>query len=133
MSNMTITAYQASSTTVVAFTVTGEHGTQGFGNLTLSKAAIPYGTTPVIYIDGVRAANQGYTEDTNNYYVWYITSFSTHEISIEFTSTPNTTNQPTPMPPTQDNTLFIAAIIVVIAVLAGAVLLYKYKLKKTFF
>jgi hypothetical protein len=131
MSNMTITANQASSTTVVAFTVTGEHGTQGFGNLTISKSAIPYGTTPVIYIDGIRAANQGYTEDANNYYVWYTTSFSTHEISIEFSSTANATNQPTPMP--QDNTLLIAAVIALVVILAGAVLLYKYKLKKTFF
>lgn len=127
---MTITTNQANGTTIVAFTVTGEHGTQGIGNLTISKSAIPYGTIPVIYIDGAPAANQGYTEDANNYYIWYTTNFSTHTISIEFTSVANPTLAPTPAP---DNTLLIAGIAAVIAVLVAAVLLYKYKLKKTFF
>ncbi|HLN88676.1 MAG TPA: hypothetical protein VK253_01275, partial [Candidatus Binatia bacterium] len=30
--------------------------------------------------------NQGYTEDTKNYFVWYTTHFSTHEVSIVFLS-----------------------------------------------
>lgn len=56
----------------------------GFSNVTLPKNEIPYGTTPTIYIDNERAENQGYAQDTNNYYVWYTTHFSTHEVSIVF-------------------------------------------------
>lgn len=88
MSNMTITPYAENRTTVVAFTVTGESDTAGFVNITLSKSAIPYGTIPIVYIDGVKAANQGYTEDSENYYVWFTTHFSTHQVAIQFQSQP---------------------------------------------
>jgi hypothetical protein len=70
----------------VSFTVTGQSGTTGFGNITIPKSAVPYGTTPTINIDGQPASNQGYTQDSNNYYVWYTTHFSTHEVSIVFTA-----------------------------------------------
>ena len=114
MSNITITPYVNNSTTTVAFTVTGPSGTQGFGNITLPKEAIPYGTTPLVYIDGVLAENQSYVEDAANFYVSYSTHFSTHEISIVFTTavtssptptpTPNPTATPTPTPTTTQPT-----------------------------
>ncbi len=84
MSNVTITANQSALTTTVAFTVTGESGTVGFGNVTIPKSAVPYGTTPTIYIDGQPAQNQGYTQDADNYYVWYTTHFTSHDLSIVF-------------------------------------------------
>ena len=95
MSNVTIATNQSAITTV-SFTVTGESGTTGFSNVTIPKSAVTYGTTPAIYIDGLPASNQGYTQDANNYYVWYTTNFSTHEVSIVFTTTspsPNSTSQ----------------------------------------
>jgi hypothetical protein len=52
--------------------------------MTIPKSAVSQGTTPQIYIDNKLAANQGYTQDSNNYYVWYTTQFSTHQISIVF-------------------------------------------------
>jgi hypothetical protein len=85
-SNVTITPIQTDDITVVNFTVTGESGTEGFGNMTIAKSAIPYGTTPVVYIDGQPAANQGFTEDADNYYVWFTTHFSIHEVTIQFNS-----------------------------------------------
>ena len=84
ISNATITSDQQSKTTTLAFTVTGPNGTEGLGNMTIPKSAIPYGTTPVIYIDGQLAPNQGYTQDSNNFYVWYTTEFSTHQMKIQF-------------------------------------------------
>ena len=72
----------------------GPTGTQGFANITLPIAAIPYGTTPLVYIDGQPAADQGYTQDANNYYIWYTTHFSSHQIAVMFTVEP----QPTPTP-----------------------------------
>jgi hypothetical protein len=86
MSNLEITTNQTASTTILSFTVTGQSGSTGFGNVTIPKNTVPYGTTPTINIDGQIASNQGYTQDTNNYYVWYTIHFSTHQVSIVFTA-----------------------------------------------
>jgi hypothetical protein len=55
--------------------------------MTIPKEAIPYGTNPVVYIDGKQAPNQGFTQDADNVYVWYTTGFSTHQMKIQFTGT----------------------------------------------
>jgi hypothetical protein len=52
--------------------------------MTIPKTAILYGTTPVILIDGKQASSQEYTQDANNFYVWYPAHFSTHQITIRF-------------------------------------------------
>ena len=52
MSNVTISTNPSANTTTVSFTVTGESGTTGFGNITIPKSAVPYGTTPTVYING---------------------------------------------------------------------------------
>ncbi len=85
ISNVEISTNQSATSTTVSFAVTGEGGTIGFSNVTIPKSAVTYGTTPTIYIDGQPASNQGYTQDNNNYYVWYTTHFSIHQVSIVFT------------------------------------------------
>ena len=85
ISNVIITSSQPNATTTVSFTITGTTGATGFSNMTIPKPAIPYGTTPVVYIDGQPAPNQGYTQDANNFYVWYTTQFSTDQVVIQFT------------------------------------------------
>jgi hypothetical protein len=84
ISNATITSNQLNTTTVVSFIVTGPNATTGFGNMTIPKNAIAFGTTPIIYIDGQEATNMGYTQDSENFYVWYTTQFSTHQVAIQF-------------------------------------------------
>lgn len=86
MSNVTISTNQSAAITTVSFIVTGQSGNTGFSNITIPISIVSYGTTLIIYIDGQPASNQGYTQDGNNYYVWYITQFSAHEISIVFTA-----------------------------------------------
>ncbi len=86
ISNMILTANSSAATTTLSFTVTGQSGTTGFSNITIPKSAIPHGTEPQIYIDGQLANSQGYTQDTNNYYIWYTTQFSIHQIIIIFSS-----------------------------------------------
>jgi hypothetical protein len=86
ISNVTIATAKSTTTTTVSFTVTGETGTTSFGNITIPTSAVPYGTKPTIYIDGQPAQDQGFTQDSNNYYVWYSTHFSTQEVSIVFTA-----------------------------------------------
>ena len=120
MSNVTITPYQSNITTIVSFTVSGPSGTSGFGNMTLPKTSIPYGTNPVVYIDNNQVLNQGYTQDTDNYYIWYTTHFSTHEVTIQFTSTPSPTPTITPNPSTMSlDVPVIAAIILMGLVIFG--------------
>jgi putative cofactor-binding repeat protein len=85
MSNATITNDQMTAKTTITLTVTGQSGTTGFSNITIPKTSVTYGTTPKIYIDNQLASNQGFTQDSNNYYVWYTTNFSSHQISITFT------------------------------------------------
>ena len=87
MSNVTITTNQSASMVTISFTVMGERGTIGFCNITIPKSEIHNPTTPTVFIDGQLASNQGFTQDANNYYVWYTTHFSTHQISIVFAPT----------------------------------------------
>jgi hypothetical protein len=75
---------QSEGTTAITFSVSGPAGETGFANMTIPKNAIPYGTLPVVYIDGTQTSNQGYTQDSQNYYVWYTTAFSTHNIEVFF-------------------------------------------------
>ena len=85
ISNAAITTNQTTATTTVSFTITGPNGTVGLGNMTIPKTAIQLGISPVIYIDGQQASNQGYTQDSNNFYVWFTTQFSAHQMAIQFT------------------------------------------------
>jgi hypothetical protein len=85
-SNVTIATNQFATTTTVSFTLSGQSGTAGFGNVTSPKSAVPYGTTPTMYIDNLPAQDQGYSQDSFNYYAWVTTHFSTHEIAIVFTT-----------------------------------------------
>jgi hypothetical protein len=84
ISNAAITSSQSTKTTTVSFTVKEPSGTTGFGNMTIPKAAVSNGISPVVYIDSQQSSNQGYTEDANNFYVWYTTNSGTHQISIQF-------------------------------------------------
>jgi hypothetical protein len=52
--------------------------------MTIPKTAISDAKSLVVFIDGQQAANQGYTQDANNFYVWYTTQFSTHKVIIQF-------------------------------------------------
>lgn len=86
MYNVIIATNQSATTTVLSFSLTGQNGTFGFSNITIAKNSVPYGKTPAVYIDDQLAPNQGFSQDDNNYYVWYTTHFSTHQIQIVFTS-----------------------------------------------
>jgi uncharacterized repeat protein (TIGR02543 family) len=119
LSNGKITTALGTQTTKIAFTATGPSGTSGFTNMTIPKSSVTYGTRPVVYIDGEAATNQGYTQDYYNYYVWFTTHFSTHEVSIDFTSN-EIVPTPTQQPSTNDFALPAAFAVAIIAlVIAG--------------
>lgn len=84
MSNIHISTNQAASTTNLSFTLTGQSGNVGFSNITIPKNYVPYGNISTVYIDNQPAQNQSCTQDTSNYYVWYMTDFSSHNVSVVF-------------------------------------------------
>jgi hypothetical protein len=86
VTNATIITETSSQTIRVSFTVSGEDGDSGLVNLTIPKSAVDFGTSPVIYIDGKKAVGQGYSEDENNYYLSFVTHFSSHNVTIVFSS-----------------------------------------------
>jgi hypothetical protein len=117
LSNVTISTNQSNTSTTVSFTITGQSGTTGFCNLTIPKTAIPYGTTSVVYVDSQQSLNQSFTQDANNFYVWYTTQFSTHQVTIQFT-----------VPTTSSGTslgivAWILIIVVVIVLIVAAVVI----------
>jgi hypothetical protein len=119
ISNSTIIPYQSTATTTVSLIITGKNGTVGFVNMTIPKTAIPYGTSPVVYIDGQQAPNQGYTQDANNFYVWYTTQFNTNLVNWGILGGLQVTIQfavpPTPLPTSLG--LVLAVVIAVAAII----------------
>ena len=113
---------QSAATTTISFTLTGETGTTGFSNITIPKSTIPYGTTPVVYIDGQPAQDQGYTEDAQNYYVWFTAHFSTHQVEISFTGQP-----PQPLPAW----VFVVVAVAIVAAAIAVLLVARQKRKGT--
>ena len=83
----TFATNESAHKTIVNFSITGQTGNTGFANMTIPKSFVDNGVAPVVYVDNVAAQNQGCSQDESNYYVWFTTHFSTHEVSIEFTTT----------------------------------------------
>ncbi len=98
ISNVTYATDEAAKSTTISFTVTGETGTVGFSNITIPKKEVTSGGAPAIYIDDAMAQNQGYTQNAQNYYVWFTTHFSTHKISIVFTADAESMSVPSVSP-----------------------------------
>ena len=114
IADVTIRVNQTATTTIT-FKVMGEAGTTGFGNITVPKSQVPTGSSPVIYIDGEPAEDQGFTEDANNYYVWCMMHFSVHELTIVFAGELMVNTLP-------DYALWIALAVAVLVVCVAALL-----------
>ena len=124
ISNAKIQVDQTAKITTLSFTVTGENGTFGFGNITVTKNEIHFGTKPTVFIDNEIAENQGFTQDGNNYYVWFTIHFSIHSLSVVFSSGEKSTT-------IDSSTLTISAIAVVIVCIALAIVTFLLKRRKT--
>ncbi len=121
-SNSYLTSDESSATTIY-LTITGANNSMGFSNITIPKSTIRYGTIPTIYIDDQKAEDQGYTQDADNYYVWFTTHFSTHEVSIEFTGLSAKQNEPFGL-------LEIAIVVVSVAAAVAAVAAFVFVFRK---
>ena len=99
MTNVTLSIDPSDAVTTLSFSLTGQSGSSGFGNITIPKSALTTTTTstvPSVLIDGIQALNQSFTQDATNFYVSYTVHFSTHTVSIVFN--PTTSPSPTPSP-----------------------------------
>jgi hypothetical protein len=86
MTNVTMTKDLSSAIVTLSFLLTGEDGATGYGNITIPKSAVGVGSTPTTYIDGIQCEDQGFSQDIHNYYAWFSTHFSNHEVLIVFSS-----------------------------------------------
>jgi hypothetical protein len=84
ISGARFTVNQSSSTAMLSFVLAGGDGTAGFCNITIPKSLIQAGTSARVFVDDELCQDQGYIEDSGNYYVWFTLRFSTHNVSIVF-------------------------------------------------
>jgi len=84
ISDAEIASYSPTKTTTLSFTMAAANGTSAFGNMTIPKTAISYGASPEVYIDGLAASYQGYTQDGKSFYVWFTAGSGVHHVSIQF-------------------------------------------------
>ena len=126
MTNAAISNNKSAATATISFTLIGASGTTGFSNITIPKSAVSYGNKPSLSIDGKSTSSQGFAQDSNNYYVWYTTSFSnngvsagfgSHSVSIVFSSTSPSPSPTVPEFPAQ--LLAITLLASMVAVLFG--------------
>ncbi len=59
--------------TNINFDLTGLNGSTAFVNMTIPKNAILGGTEPVVAANGRKPMNDGFTQDSENFYVWFTT------------------------------------------------------------
>ena len=119
ISNVKITPNKSSKTIAISFTVSGEKGDTGLGNVTIPKSAVDFGTSPTIYIDGAKAAEQGYSQDDSNYYVWFTTHFSSHDVSIVFSSPVSNSES------VSQTTIYIVSGVVPVLAIVSGIVIYK--------
>ena len=67
----------------LTFAITGPEGAQMGGTLTIPKTLVNPGFVPVLYIDGTKTGIT-VTQDSTNYYINYVATFSTHTVVLSF-------------------------------------------------
>ena len=91
VSSAVISNDQSSTKTTISLTVIGQIEINNPDTITVPKTIVPCFSTPTIYVNNQVALDQGFRQDSNNYYFWYKTISSNYELSIELPTNP--TNQ----------------------------------------
>ena len=84
VTNATFSTDPLAAKTTLVLTIIGQNTTNNVNAITVPKITVNYGATPKIYVNSQVALDQGFSQDANNYYVWYKTIFSNYELSIVF-------------------------------------------------
>jgi hypothetical protein len=119
ITNLQIATNSSAKTITVSFNVKGTNGDEGTGNFTIPKSAVDFGATPTVYIDNAQAKSQGYCEDESNYYVWFTTHFSSHDICIVFLAQVSKAESLT------QNLMYIVTVVVTISASVSGLIVYK--------
>ena len=119
VSNVYVT--NSNNTSTIYLTIAGPSGNHGFSNITIPKSLVYSNIIPTIFIDDQIAQSQGYTQNIDNYYIWYTTDFSTHKVSIIFNE--KTPNVPEPFPFSSETLVLI--VVPLISALSVLFLLYR--------
>jgi uncharacterized protein involved in tolerance to divalent cations len=98
-------------------TIIGQNTTDNVNVITVPKTTFISDVTPKIYVNSQLASVQGFSQDSNNYYVWYGTIFRDYELSIVFT----TNASPTQIP----STIILSIVVIVIFSVSIAMVLAK--------
>jgi len=67
----------------LTFVITGPPNVQEDGTLTIPKTLVNPGFVPALYIDGIKT-DITVTQDSTNYYIMYVATFSTHTVVLSF-------------------------------------------------
>ena len=119
ITNLQITTNTSSKTITVSFNVEGSDGDEGIGNFSIPKSSVNFGTAPKVYVDNAQAADQGYTQDESNYYVWFTTHFSSHKVGIVFSAPISKVEV------LSKNTIYLVAVIAVVLATVSGFVIYK--------
>lgn len=113
--------------TDIAFMLSSQSGTVQFMNMTVPKSALLDNTAPIVTIDGVWIKDSGYTQDSDNVYVWFTAPSTSGQIDrsnvqITFLLKPNLTAIGPSL-----NYLYTAGLVVVSLLVAMLFLMLMYK------
>jgi hypothetical protein len=97
--------------------VIGQKTTDNLNTFTVPKTAVTYGVTPKIYVNNQIALDQGFSQDANNYYVWFKPVFSNYELLIVFASQAS--------PAEISSWVIFYIVVIMLSISIGAVLLNK--------
>ncbi len=61
-----------------------EVGSRGVLNVTIPMSALPSGSSSLVYIDGARNLNTRITEGAIDYYVYFLLTYGTHFVELQF-------------------------------------------------
>jgi len=84
ISNAYLTASKNAFSTHLYFTLNHPES-PGHSNITIPKNVVEPDTAPTVYINQQKAAEQGYNQDQDNYYVWYTPQNGQNQVTIAFT------------------------------------------------
>jgi hypothetical protein len=84
VTNAIIQTDQIAAQTTLSLNIIGQNSSSNVNAISVPKSAVAYGVSPKIYVNSQEALDQGFSQDANNYYVWYKTTFRNYELSIVF-------------------------------------------------
>jgi hypothetical protein len=117
VTNALISTDHFAGQTTLSLMVIGQKTTDNLSTFTVPKTAVIYGVTAKIYVNNQMALDQGFSQDANNYYIWYKPVFSNYELLIVFASQASPAGMPL--------WVILSIFVIMLSITIGAVFLNK--------